>query len=254
MLALLALDKAGAGTRFRDGALRIAKWADTQFDNRAPQGFMGGTFGDQPQPAVNRWKATEHNTDLAAAFTLLAAATGDARWRRRADTAKAFVLAMWNPKCGCFDSGTTEDGETPNTTLALDAQLWPLLAISAAREHVDAVVKTVTARMSLRGGLAYGAARGGVWTEGTEQGVLAMKLLGRTNAADALSAAAEKNRAADGGYFAADATISTGFDLQTDVKQRRVYYHIPALAPLAWAALAEQGFNPFTGTKALPSE
>jgi hypothetical protein len=79
-----------------------------------------------------------------------------------------------------------------------------------------------------------------------------MKFLGRTKDAQALSAAAEKNRAPDGGYLAADTTMSTGFDLQTDVKQRRVYYRIPALAPLAWAALAEQGFNPFTGTRALP--
>jgi hypothetical protein len=252
MLALLVLDKAGAGSRYRDGALRMAKWVDMQFDTRAPEGYMGGTFGDQPQPTVNRWKATEHNTDLAAAFTLLGAATGDAHWRRRADTASAFVLAMWNPACGCFESGTTEDGSTRNTTLALDAQLWPLLAIPAARGHADTVLKTATERMGLRGGFAYGGARGGLWTEGTEQGALTMKLLGQAKEAQALSAAAEKNRAPDGGYFAADTTMSTGFDLQTDVKQRRVYYRIPALAPLAWAALAEQGFNPFTGTRALP--
>lgn len=252
MLALLSLDKAGAGARFRAGALRLAKWVDTQFDARAPEGFMGGTFGDQPQPAANRWKATEHNTDLAAAFTLLAAATGDAHWRRRAAAASAFVLAMWNPACGCFESGTAEDGATRNTMLALDAQLWPLLAIPAAHTHADTVIKTAMARMALRGGFAYGGGRSGLWTEGTEQGALTMKLLGRAKEAQALSAAAEKNRARDGGYFAADTTMSTGFDLQTDVRKRRVYYHISALAPLAWAALAQTGFNPFTGTTALP--
>ena len=100
--------------------------------------------------------------------------------------------------------------------------------------------------------MSYGETRDGVWTEGTEQAVLVMKFVGRTKDAATLSAAAEKNRAPDGWYFAADTKTSTGFDLQTDLKQRRAYFRIPALAPLAWAALAEQGFNPLTGTKALP--
>jgi hypothetical protein len=46
--------------------------------------------------------------------------------------------------------------------------------------------------------------------------------------------------------------MSTGFDLETDPSQRRAYFRLPHLAALAWAALAQQGFNPFTGTKTLP--
>ena len=248
MLALLSLKKA----KYRSGAIRIAHWVDTQFDARAPQGFMGGTFGDQPKPAVNRWKSTEHNTDLAAAFTQLSAATGDKHWRDRAGIASAFALAMWNPECGCFDAGMAEDSKARNTTLALDAQLWPLLAIPTARDHAEAALATVKQHLGLKGGLSYGGTRDGVWTEGTEQAVLVMKFVGRTKDAATLSAAAEKNRVPDGWYFAADTKTSTGFDLQTDLKQRRAYFRIPALAPLAWAALAEQGFNPFTGTAALP--
>ena len=248
MLALLSLKDA----KYRSGAIRIAHWVDTQFDTRPPQGFMGGTFGDQPKPTRNRWKSTEHNTDLAAAFTQLSAATGDKHWRERAGIASAFVATMCNPKCGCFDAGMAEDSKARNTTLALDAQLWPLLAIPAVRSHADAALATVKHRLGLKGGLSYGETRDGVWTEGTEQAVLVMKMLGRAKEAAALSAAAEKNRAPDGWYFAADTKTSTGFDLQTDLKQRRAYFRIPALAPLAWAALAEQGFNPFTGTAALP--
>ncbi|HEY8950876.1 MAG TPA: hypothetical protein VIM56_18470 [Rhizomicrobium sp.] len=248
MLALLSLKEA----KYRSGAIRIAHWVDTQFDARAPQGFMGGTFGDQPKPTPNRWKSTEHNTDLAAAFAQLTDATKDGHWRDRANIASAFVLAMWNRKCGCFDAGTAEDSKARNTTLALDAQLWPLLAIAAAHSHADAALATVKQRLALKGGLSYGEMRDGLWTEGTEQAVLVMKLLGRTKDAAMLSAAAEKNRARNGWYFAADTKTSTGFDLQTDLKQHRAYFHIPALAPLAWAALAEQGFNPFAGTKALP--
>jgi hypothetical protein len=252
MLALLALNREGQGARFRDGALRIARWTEKTFDTRAPPGFSGGTFGDQPAPQVNRWKATEHNTDLAAAFAQLAAATGDAYWNARAKKASAFVSAMWNDRCGCFDAGMAEDSKSRNTTLALDAQLWPVLAIPAARNHASAALSTVAKRLSLRGGVAYGEQRDGVWTEGTEQAALVMRLLGHPKQARTLIAAGEKNRAPDGAYFAADGKTSTGFDLQTDLSQHRAYFRIPALAPLAWAALAQQGFNPFTGTTSLP--
>ncbi|HEY4125413.1 MAG TPA: hypothetical protein VGM36_12415, partial [Rhizomicrobium sp.] len=125
MLALLSLKEA----KYRSGAIRIAHWVDTQFDIRAPQGFMGGTFGDQPKPTLNRWKSTEHNTDLAAAFTRLANATKDTRWADRAKIASAFVTTMWNVQCGCFDAGMAEGSKARNTTLALDAQVWPLLVL-----------------------------------------------------------------------------------------------------------------------------
>jgi hypothetical protein len=247
MLALLSLKDA----KYRSGAIRIAHWVDTQFDARAPQGFMGGTFGDQPKPTPNRWKSTEHNTDIAAAFTQLAAATRDAHWRDRAGIASAFVSAMWNEKCGCFDAGMAEDSKARNTTLALDAQIWPLLAMAQSKPHA-AVIPTTLQHFAIEGGMAYSAQKDGVWTEGTLQSALLMKLLGNATEANALMATADKNRTPDGWYRAADRKTSTGFDLQTDLKQHRAYFPIPALAPLAWAALAEQGFNPFTGTRALP--
>ena len=243
MLALLSLNNA----KYRSGAIRIAHWVDTQFDMRQPQGFMGGTFGDQPKPQPNRWKSTEHNTDLTAAFTRVSTATGDAHWRDRAGVASAFVAAMWNPKCGCFDAGMAEDSKARNTALALDAQLWPLLAILAARGHADAALATVKQRLSLQGGLSYGETRDGVWTEGTEQAALVMKLMGRTKDAAVLSAAAEKNRAPDGWYFAADTKTSTGFDLQTDLKQHRAYFRIPALARTRMGRTGRAGFQSVHG-------
>jgi len=55
----------------------------------------------------------------------------------------------------------------------------------------------------------------------------------------------------DGSFYAADTSaLPTGFMLDTDPTTPRTYFHIPALAPTAWAALAQRGFNPFTG--ALP--
>ncbi|MBS0273206.1 MAG: hypothetical protein JSR55_02130 [Proteobacteria bacterium] len=248
MLALLSLKEA----KYRSGAIRIAHWVDTQFDARPPQGFMGGTFGDQPKPTRNRWKSTEHNTDLAAAFTQLADVTKDVHWQDRAKTASAFVAAMWDEKCGCFDAGMAEDSKAHNTTLALDAQIWPLLALPRDAARRAAILKMLQQSFTTNGGMAYSAQKDGVWTEGTLQAVLLMKLLGKPAQAIALMAAAQKNRTPDGWYRAADRKTSTGFDLQTDLKQHRAYFPIPALAPLAWAALAEQGFNPFIGTKTLP--
>jgi hypothetical protein len=250
MLALLSLKD----TKYRSGAIRIAHWVDTQFDTRPPQGFTGGTFGDQPKPTLNRWKSTEHNTDLTATFTQLANVTKDAHWQSRAKTASAFVAAMWNETCGCFDAGMAEDSKTRNTTLALDAQIWPLLALSENGARHPAVSKTLQQHFATEGGMAYSAQKDGVWTEGTLQAALLMKLLGKSAEANALMAMAQKNRAPDGWYRASNRKTSTGFDLQTDLKQHRAYFPIPALAPLAWAALAEQGFNPFTGMKTLPSK
>jgi hypothetical protein len=248
MLALLSLKDA----KYRSGAIRIAHWVNTQFDTRSPQGFMGGTFSDQPKPTLNRWKSTEHNTDLASAFMQLADVTKDAHWQDRAKTASAFVTAMWNEKCGCFDAGMAEDGTARNTTLALDAQIWPLLALPQDGARRAAVAKTLQQRFATEGGMAYSAQKDGVWTEGTLQAALLMKLLGNATEANALTATAAKNRAPDGWYRASNRKTSTGFDLQTDLKQHRAYFPIPALAPLAWAALTERAFNPFTGTQALP--
>ena len=79
------------------------------------------------------WKSTEHNTDIAAAFAGLARATGDKAWAARARSAEQFVESMWLPDCRCFAAGTGLDGVKPNPLLALDAQLWPLMAIAGAR-------------------------------------------------------------------------------------------------------------------------
>ncbi|HSM96630.1 MAG TPA: hypothetical protein VLT91_11330 [Rhizomicrobium sp.] len=248
MLALLALYRDSHDVRYRDAALQVASWVEQTYDSRPPQGFMGGTFGDQPKPQVNRWKSTEHNTDLAAAFTQLAAATGDAHWRKQAKIASAFVAAMWNPHCACLDAGMAEDSKARNTTLALDAQVWPLLALPGFANRYAAMMDTLHTQVAVGGGYAYGAAKGGVWTEGTAQVALLQKLVGRD--AGGLLAATEKNRAPDGSYFATDVdALPTGFDGAVEVSRQRAYFHLPHLAALAWVALAQAGFNPFTGTR-----
>jgi hypothetical protein len=251
VIALLTLYKADHDIRYRDAAVKIAKWVEKTFDDRAPAGFDGGTFDDPPKP--NHWKSTEHNTDLAAAFALLAQANGDVHWRGQSTRAASFVAAMWNAKCRCFAAGMVETGSSRNTVLALDAQVWPLMALPEAAKRYSGMLDTLQARIAVDDGYAYSAAKGGVWTEGTAQAALLMRLTGKPEKAAALLAAVEKSRAPDGSYFATDVpALGTGFDMDSDVTQKRVYFHLPHLAALAWVALAQAGFNPFTAAKALP--
>ena len=177
ILALLALDKKAADRRYLDGAVRIGNWV-TQW-SKDSGGFTGGTFAHEPVPVVESWKSTEHNTDLAAAFAGLAQATGDSQWLGHARIAQRFVRAMWTRKCSCFAVGTKEDGKTRNPYLALDAQIWPLLALPGAAHRYQAALATVQDRLSDQGGFAYSEAKEGLWTEGTAQVALLEELSGK---------------------------------------------------------------------------
>jgi hypothetical protein len=149
MLALLSIDDVSARSRFRDGAARLGTWVAQWADTRGTGGFTGGTFGHEPTPDVRTWKSTEHNTDLAAAFGLLAIRTGDSRWRDMATAAEHFVDTMWDPACACFAAGTAEDGVTRNPILALDAQVWPLTALPGAAKKFASAITTAEQRMSV---------------------------------------------------------------------------------------------------------
>lgn len=249
MLALLGLQHAGADDKYLHGALRIAAYVEKGYST---PGFTGGTYGGEPSPQRNTWKSTEHNVDLAAAFARLADATHDAHWTLRARQARTLVAVMWGKSCGCFATGTGLDGKTPNRFLALDAQLWPLLALPGGVARYGTALKTARARMSVDGGFAYSQAGGAVWTEGTAQAALLVALMDQPQQAARLMATLELSKAPDGSYFAADRDTDTGFRSDADPSQARRYFHMPHLGALAWAAMAERCFNPFTGKGALP--
>jgi hypothetical protein len=253
MLALLTLNAAGGEQRYRDGALRLARWLEGTLDARGAGGFIGGYFGDEPAPQRQRWKSTEHNTDLAAAFGLLGRVTGDAHWQRRAAVATKFVDAMWNADCNCFSVGSAEDGETANPLLALDAQVWPLLALPGMLHKHAAVLHTIDTRLRFANGYTYGEAGGGMWIEGTAQVAVLLELLHRQAQAAALRGAIHAQRTPNGGYYAsATAVMPTGFMLPTDPSAPRVYFHLEHLGAAAWAALADCSYNPFMGGRSLP--
>ncbi|HEX4507832.1 MAG TPA: hypothetical protein VH722_19045 [Alphaproteobacteria bacterium] len=253
MLALLTLDRALRDARYRDGAIKIAGWVAGLGDTRGAGGFTGGFLGWEPSPVPVRWKSTEHNTDLAGAFALLAKATGDEAWADRARQAAAFVGAMWDDGCACFAVGTGDDGVTPNPVLALDAELWPLLAIPAMASHAGPDLDTVDSRLAIGDGYTYSDAGSAVWTEGTAQAALVWALLGHPDKADQADRAVEGQRAPRGGYFATpQLRLKTGFADSANPGMQRYYFHLPHLAAAAWVALAEKHFNPFTASAVLP--
>jgi hypothetical protein len=165
-----------------------------------------------------------------------------------------FVQAMWDPQCACFGAGTGADGVSRNKLLALDAQIWPLLAIPEAASRYETVIDTAEKRLKAADGFAYSEAGTGLWTEGTAQMQLLFELLGQDGKVATLQSAIAQERAPDGGYFATrDASSPTGFALASDPNLPRRYLHLSHLGALAWVALAERRFNPFTGRSSLPT-
>jgi hypothetical protein len=255
ILALLTLDAQGGDARYRLGAERLARWVEGRADTRGAGGFTGGEFGHEPSPQALRWKSTEHNTDLTAAFLWLARVSGDGHWLQRARESAGFVRAMWDPARGYFAVGTAEDGVRVNPLAALDAQIWPLLALPGAWNQYARALATTDQRLRFRDGYTYSEAGGGLWTEGSAQVALLLKVLRRDDAARTVEGVIEAQRADDGGYFASDVPATpTGFMLATDPSKPRVYFHLEHLGAAAWVALCEQRFNPFIGRSGMPPQ
>jgi hypothetical protein len=253
MLALLTLDDGSADRRYRQGALRLAQWLQGMRDERGAGGFRGGSAGEEPSTQPLQWKSTEHNTDLAAAFGWLAKVTADDHWRQQAAHAAHFVAAMWSTGCGCFAVGTTADGESVNPLLALDAQIWPLLALPDANRQYAAALQAAARRLRFQDGYTYSEAGSGLWVEGTAQVALLLELREARSAARGLRALLDAQRSAAGGYYASGPeNTATGFMLSTDPAKPRLYLHLEHLGAAAWAALAQQAFNPFNASRRLP--
>ncbi|HEX4376887.1 MAG TPA: hypothetical protein VHZ99_07040 [Steroidobacteraceae bacterium] len=253
MLALETLQSATDDRRYLDGAVRLAHWVEGRADARGAGGFTGGEFGHEPGPENDRWKSTEHNTDLAAAFARLARATGEAHWSARSQQARAFVEAMWLGDEGYFAVGSAEDGVQVNPLLALDAQIWPLLALPGAAGRYHAALVTSQRRLRSGAGYTYSQAGGGLWSEGTAQAAVLTALLHQDAAARAIAGSLKGLRTSSGGCYASDVPATpTGFMLATDPSKPRVYFHLEHLGASAWLALYEQRIDPFTGRSALP--
>ncbi|WP_231908195.1 hypothetical protein [Cupriavidus sp. USMAHM13] len=248
-LLLLALHQATRDPRYLDGAAALMGWIEQHtFDAAAPAGYAGGFFGEEPRPLRQGWKSTEHNVDAYAAFHWLAQASGAPRWIPAAARARGFVAAMWNAGDGRFLIGTGEDGRTLNAgPSALDASLWPLVAMPDDAGPWQRSLDWVARRHGVQGGFGFKADPDGMWTEGTAQAALVLLGAQRLPPTDPLWRLLQAQRAPSGLLYATpQARISTGLRIgPTSTSDDFFYFHLPHLGATAWAVLAAAGWNPF---------
>ncbi len=126
-LALAQLYRQTHNSNYLSGAVKLATWIYTNtFDTRGAGGYTAGVDGKNNKLM---YKATEHNIDVYAFFTMLATLTGNSSWTTRAQSAAAFVKSMWNATGAFFWTGTGNDGVTINTgNIPEDVQTWSFLA------------------------------------------------------------------------------------------------------------------------------
>jgi hypothetical protein len=167
--ALVQLYAKTSNATYLTGALQIAQWLQANtYDTRGHGGYTGGYTAHGKKI---EWKSTEHNIDVYAFFTMLAAESGESAWASHATWAKRFVASMWDPKAGRFYVGTLDDGETPNKPFKPeDVNSWSYLAFQnpswAAALSWD-VTNLAVNKNGFSGVSFCSGDRSGVWFEGT---------------------------------------------------------------------------------------
>jgi hypothetical protein len=248
-LALMTLHEAIAEPRYRAGARRLADWVQANAADGSAAGFTGGRDGFDPEQTALTWKSTEHNLDIVALGTWLNEPTTVAM----AASARTFVDAAFDGEAGCFRMGTNPDGRMRGLdAVALDTQLWPLLGVIDPPAAWRRALACAQDRLGVPGGFDFNDDRDGLWVEGTAQAALTYAVAGEPRRASTLLAAATAERAPSGWLYATrEPEVTTGLQIgPTSTEADFLYYRRPHLGATAWAALAAQGWNPFTGRRA----
>lgn len=250
-LALLQYYQQYGGQEYLSLAETIMGWVLDNCTDDTPgftAGYDGWPEGDGSAVYTYTYKSTEHNIDAYAVFKELYSLTGDERYREAYESARAFILSMYDPAQGYFYTGTGDDGVTPNQdNVVLDAQVWTLLSLGEAEyAPYRAALTSALGMKTKEGGYPFHAANtnGGWWPEGTAFTALTLREDGMQaetqSALDAMLSIQQPN----GGFPAATvAELSTGFDLFNG--DPWTYRNILHIAPAAWYVMAVNGFNPF---------
>ena len=248
-LALLAAYAETQDVVYLDGARRIMTFVHGAAADPKNPGYFGGFFGHEPAPAPLTWKSTEHNLDVYAADRWLAEIAADGDWGKHADSAKAFLDAMWAADDGHFHIGTVAGSNAPNTkSSGLDAQLWPLLAVPDFKARASQVLGWTEANHGVPGGFDFDTDRDGIWLEGTAQAALTYQAIGVPEKADPLFATiAAQVSPQKLVYATSGAQLTTGLDVGPSAAFGEFkYYRLPHIGATAWAVLAALDVNPFT--------
>ncbi len=234
--------------QYLDSAVKLGTWIQQKvYDSRGAGGYKGGFAADQ---APLLWKATEHNIDVYAFFTMLAGLTNTKTWSTGAKHAQLFVQAMWNSTEQHFWTGTTADGVTINRNpLPEDVQAWSYLAMqdATAAGSLDWAKAHLAAANGSFSGVSFSTAdTSGVWFEGTAH--LAAALLLRNAQGDSTTATTylqsiesaqlhAPNNNQKGIVAASRDGLQTGLGFS--------YYAALHVGATAWYCLAKQKGNPF---------
>ena len=245
-LALLNLRDATQDPRFGEGATRLAAWIRARTARHDAPGFTGGLDGYDPDQSPLNWVSTEHNLDIVALGTRL----GQPDDRAMAASARTFLDAAFDGRAGCFRMGTDAEGRMRGVeSVALDTQLWPLLAVTDPPEAWRRALACATSRLGVPGGFDFNEDRDGLWVEGTAQAALTYRSVGDESAADPLLKTLAGQRAPSGWLYASrEARLTTGLRIgPASTEDDFFYFRSPHLGATAWAALAALRHNPFTG-------
>jgi hypothetical protein len=249
-LALIQYYNRFGGSQYLQAARDIMDWVlETCQDGRDgfTAGFDGWEEGDPPVVYPFSYKSIEHNIDAFAVFGALYGATGEAKYYEAAQSAKNFILSMYSEEKGCFMTGTTEDGITPNESVtALDAQVWCAMALGDTFKDYEKALQLVDQMKTPEGGYPFCAENrnGGWWAEGTAYTALMFRereeISRYREAMDALCGIQLES-----GLFPAATNdhLSTGMELFDGSPWE--YSTDPHIAPAAWFVMAANGFNPY---------
>lgn len=247
-LALLALAEASDdNAEFRDDAARLIDFV-AEHTSCGEGFFCGGFYGYDPEQQRLPWISTEHNVDVAAAATRLQRTPGFERFLSVAEQARGALEHAFQGDH--FAIGITPDGTaaSPNQ-IVLDVQLWPWMALPDAPVEWREALTFAAAHLAVDYGFDFNSDRDGVWNEGTAQAALGYLVQGNAARRDELLKAIDGDRTPSGLVLATRLDrLSTGLAVAPNSKDADFFYRRrPHLGATAWAALAEQGFNPFTG-------
>ena len=252
ILALLQYYAKYSGDEYLDTAKALADWIIENCSNSAGDGFTAGFDGweeaDPPVVYPLKYVSTEHMIDCYAAFKALYEICGDLKYKDASESAKRFIISMYDPERKLFMTGTKDDGITPDRSIvALDAQVWCAMALGDEFEPYKNVLETVLKMKTKEGGYSFSLQDDpkGFWCEGTAFTALLYRELGDGEKYRETMDALVKEQFSSGLFPAAtESGHSTGIYLFDGTLW--TYGRDPHIAPAAWMIMAAtDGFNPY---------
>lgn len=248
-IALLTLHEATNNAAYLADTERLFDWLVK--NTATERGFTGGVHGYDPQQVRLMWMSTEHNVDVNAVALWLHRLTGNEKYADAAAQARRLVASAF--RTDHFLLGTTSDGGfADKEAFALDAQLWPWMAIGDAPPQWRDALGFAEKQLGVDGGFDFNGDRDGVWVEGTAQAALGYRIAGQAARSDELVRGLMQDRSSSGLLNATrQSRITTGLSIDPSAGTTAdfFYYKRPHLGATSWAAIAALAWNPFTGRK-----